>query len=204
MQTTRLAVLQTKPAHLERAFEVRDRVGLDTCRCRTARHPSPSRTAQALQCGTPGHGSGRRRRKTPGSTRSPRPSSRFGSARGEAFAGLRVARLDHAPETRLRTERGVRGRLRGGDAWLSRRATRAKAATKVRAGGGECTPGPQPAQEDHEDEPKPSRWRAATSRRSARATRRGRRAVGGGRARQRARPGRRAGARGRTRSSSAN
>src|SRR5205823_5600853 len=34
-------------------------------------------SAQALQCGTPGHGSGSRRRHTPGSTRSPRPSSRF-------------------------------------------------------------------------------------------------------------------------------
>src|SRR5450759_5144828 len=39
--------------------------------------PSPAATAQALQWGTPGHGSGRRRRKTPGTTRSPRPSSRL-------------------------------------------------------------------------------------------------------------------------------
>src|SRR4051812_20887478 len=39
--------------------------------------PSPAASAQALQCGTPGQGSGRRRRHTPGSTRSPRPSSRL-------------------------------------------------------------------------------------------------------------------------------
>ena len=39
--------------------------------------PSPAATAQALQCGTPGQGSGRRSRHTPGTTRSPRPSSRL-------------------------------------------------------------------------------------------------------------------------------
>src|SRR4051794_15407445 len=39
--------------------------------------PSPAATAHALQCGTPGHGSGRRSRHTPGTTRSPRPSSRL-------------------------------------------------------------------------------------------------------------------------------
>src|SRR4051794_27982481 len=39
--------------------------------------PSPAATAHALQCGTPGQGSGRRSRHTPGTTRSPRPSSRL-------------------------------------------------------------------------------------------------------------------------------
>src|SRR5439155_4865585 len=39
--------------------------------------PSPAATAQALQCGTPGQGSGSRSRQTPGTTRSPRPSSRL-------------------------------------------------------------------------------------------------------------------------------
>src|SRR3954451_25305363 len=38
--------------------------------------PWPEATAQALQCGTPGNGSGRRRRHAPGRTRSPRPTSR--------------------------------------------------------------------------------------------------------------------------------
>src|SRR5580692_4657952 len=52
--------------------------------------PSPERTAHALQCGTPGHGSGSRRRKTPGWTRSPRPSSRLRSARAGACAELRL------------------------------------------------------------------------------------------------------------------
>src|SRR5947209_7819335 len=39
--------------------------------------PDPAAIAQALPCGTPGHGSGSRRRHRPGSTRSPRPSSRW-------------------------------------------------------------------------------------------------------------------------------
>src|SRR3954470_3573606 len=37
--------------------------------------PSPAASAQALQCGTPGHGSGSRSRHTPGRIRSPRPTS---------------------------------------------------------------------------------------------------------------------------------
>src|SRR3954464_10833350 len=52
----------------------------------TSTMPSPAASAQALPCGTPGHGSGRRRRQTPGSTRSPRPSSRL--ARGVAMRPL--------------------------------------------------------------------------------------------------------------------
>jgi hypothetical protein len=39
--------------------------------------PLPEATAQALQCGTPGHGSGKRRRQMPGITFSPRPTSRL-------------------------------------------------------------------------------------------------------------------------------
>src|SRR4051812_28108117 len=38
--------------------------------------PPSVRSAQPLTCGTPGHGSGRRSRQTPGRTRSARPSSR--------------------------------------------------------------------------------------------------------------------------------
>ena len=56
-------------------------------RCRRARSRRPAASAQALQCGTPGHGSGRRRRQTPGSTRSPRPSSRWASRVGMARLG---------------------------------------------------------------------------------------------------------------------
>ena len=40
-------------------------------------NPSPDATAQALPWGTPGQGSGRRRRNTPGRSRSPRASSRL-------------------------------------------------------------------------------------------------------------------------------
>src|SRR3954451_5760177 len=47
--------------------------------------PSPAASAHALQCGTPGHGSGSRSRQTPGSTRSPRPTSR-------GRVGLRIVR----------------------------------------------------------------------------------------------------------------
>src|SRR3954468_10547526 len=52
----------------------------------TSTMPSPAASAQALPWGTPGHGSGRRRRQTPGSTRSPRPSSRL--RRGVAMRPL--------------------------------------------------------------------------------------------------------------------
>ena len=43
----------------------------------TSTTPGPAASAQALQCGTPGHGSGSRRRHTPGMTFSPRPTSRL-------------------------------------------------------------------------------------------------------------------------------
>src|SRR4051812_11753972 len=54
--------------------------------------PSRAASAHALQCGTPGHGSGRRRRQIPGSTRSPRPSSRClgGSRAGTIEVGSRA------------------------------------------------------------------------------------------------------------------
>src|SRR3954466_3945590 len=60
--------------------------------------PSPAASAQALQCGTPGNGSGRRRRHTPGRTRSPRPKP---PARG----GLRTPRGGTRPRVGLRTPR---------------------------------------------------------------------------------------------------
>src|SRR4051812_41937762 len=50
----------------------------------TSTIPEPAAIAHALQCGTPGHGSGRRSRHSPGSTRSPRPTSR-------GRVGLRMA-----------------------------------------------------------------------------------------------------------------
>ena len=54
----------------------RSRCAIDPGSCipvSTSTTPSPAASAHALQCGTPGHGSGSRRRHTPGSTRSPRP-----------------------------------------------------------------------------------------------------------------------------------
>ena len=45
----------------------------------TSTMPSVERTANAFTCGTPGHGSGSRRRQTPVSTLSARPSSRLPS-----------------------------------------------------------------------------------------------------------------------------
>ena len=56
----------------------------------TSTTPSPEASAQALQCGTPGHGSGSRSRQTPGSTRSPRPTSRL-------RVGLRIRRDANVP-----------------------------------------------------------------------------------------------------------
>ena len=53
--------------------------------------PSPAASAHAFPCGTPGQGSGRRRRKTPGSTRSPRPSSRL---RAGSVTGAETTRND--------------------------------------------------------------------------------------------------------------
>src|SRR3954464_10210649 len=58
----------------------------------TSTTPSPAASAQALPCGTPGQGSGTRRRQTPGSTRSPRPSSRL--ARAVAMRALGCQRGD--------------------------------------------------------------------------------------------------------------
>src|SRR3954453_8153989 len=51
--------------------------------------PLPAATAQALPCGTPGQGSGRRSRQTPGGTRAARASSRLraGFATAALFAG---------------------------------------------------------------------------------------------------------------------
>src|SRR2546428_7102399 len=63
--------------------------------------PSPALTAHALQWGTPGQGSGRRRRYTPASTRSPRPSSRLRCVlrapepRGRSLACATRRRLDY-------------------------------------------------------------------------------------------------------------
>src|SRR5690349_24759101 len=55
--------------------------------------PLPAAIAHALQWGTPGHGSGRRRRHSPGRTRSPRPSSRWLLTRRTILAARRLRRL---------------------------------------------------------------------------------------------------------------
>ena len=68
----------------------------------TSTTPSPAASAHALQCGTPGQGSGRRSRQTPGSTRSPRPTSRW-------RVGLRTAQ-----DGNVRTM-GKRSRRRGAE-----------------------------------------------------------------------------------------
>src|SRR4051794_37416361 len=54
--------------------------------------PSPAASAHALQCGTPGQGSGRRNRQTPGRTPPPRPTPR-------GRVGLRMARDGNVPAT---------------------------------------------------------------------------------------------------------
>ena len=74
----------------------------------TSTMPSPAASAQALQCGTPGHGSGRRSRQTPGSTRSPRPSSRLrvGSAWAASLWPARDREAAVADCARARRARG--------------------------------------------------------------------------------------------------
>ena len=70
----------------------------------TSTIPSPAASAQALQCGTPGQGSGSRSRHTPGTTRSPRPTSRL-------RVGLRMAAHGNVPPHRARrAPRPSRGR----------------------------------------------------------------------------------------------
>ncbi len=74
---------------MQRALELSHRGRRRTCRCRPARTPSPLAIAHALQWGIPGHGSGRRRRQRPGSTRSPRPRSRLGGITGARYSSTR-------------------------------------------------------------------------------------------------------------------
>src|SRR3954465_2340741 len=68
--------------------------------------PLPDAIAQALPWGTPGHGSGRRRRHTPGSTRSPRPSSRLRRAVAMRPVGGQSSRRKGS-ETVATTEQGT-------------------------------------------------------------------------------------------------
>ena len=79
---------------VHRPLELRHRPG--SCMpVSTSTKPEPAAIAQALQCGTPGHGSGSRSRHSPGSTRSPRPSSRSRRHRGRTIlAPRRLRRCD--------------------------------------------------------------------------------------------------------------
>ena len=82
-------VLEAQADLVERALELCERARL-VRPVSTSTIPSPVAIAHALQCGTPGHGSGRRRRQTPGSTRSPRPTSR-------GRVGLRMGQDGNVP-----------------------------------------------------------------------------------------------------------
>ena len=147
--------------------------------------PSPRATAQALQWGTPGHGSGRRRRKRPGSTRSPR-TSRARLAPARATSGMRA-------ETRLRPLQ-----RRKGDGMAERESCQ-RGEHEGAGGRRQRAAGAQPranASPGSKAEAVARRYFAAID---ARDLEQRRRAVGGGRARERARPGRRARAGGRAR-----
>ena len=111
------------------------------CRMSTRTTPSPAVIAQALPCGTPGTGSGRRRRQSPGSTRSPRPTSaapsRAIAARRYAYRGRRWASAAarrrraealEAPESRVHARRG-------GDVLVLRGAMTPATRRRVRRGG---------------------------------------------------------------------
>src|SRR3954469_13513921 len=73
--------------------------------------PSPAASAHALQCGTPGQGSGSRSRQTPGSTRSPRPTSRFladsGTAADPRLCGLMSAETETPAKAKRPTKAQV-------------------------------------------------------------------------------------------------
>jgi hypothetical protein len=70
-------VLEAQVDLAHRQLEVGERARARACPQSKRTTPWPDATAQALQCGTPGNGNGRRSRQTPGSTRSPRPTSRL-------------------------------------------------------------------------------------------------------------------------------
>ena len=72
-------VLELQVDLVQRALEVREEPG-SCIPVSTSTIPSPEAIAHALQCGTPGQGSGSRSRHTPGITRSPRPTSRLRTA----------------------------------------------------------------------------------------------------------------------------
>src|ERR1700694_2723100 len=103
--------------------------------------PSPALTAHALQWGTPGQGSGRRRRYTPGSTRSPLPSSRLavalrpGDALPRSLAWATRGRLDY--DSRAASKGEVHDR-RG--AWRDRGGEGAGGGGERAAGGQTQTP----------------------------------------------------------------
>ena len=81
------------------------------CRCRRARSRRPAASAHALQCGTPGHGSGSRSRHTPGRTFSPRPTSRLRVGLRTARDGNVAARMQ-AADARRRSSTDVLRRAR--------------------------------------------------------------------------------------------
>src|SRR5919202_1176891 len=75
--------------------------------------PWPDATAHALQCGTPGNGSGSRSRQTPGSTRSPRPTSRLRTV--EAIERARYAACYYVGHGQAQPRAGAGGEARGAD-----------------------------------------------------------------------------------------
>src|SRR4051812_20266134 len=83
----------------------------------TSTIPSPARSAHALQCGTPGRSSGRRSRQIPGSTRSPRPTSRgrvgLRTIRHATVRAMAKKERLKAPETEYRDAHGNLLVLRG-------------------------------------------------------------------------------------------
>ncbi len=153
----------------------RSRLPIEPASCRpvsTRTIPSPEASAQALPCGTPGQGSGRRRRHTPGTTRSPRPTS-LGRVRGADGTLPHPSGLgfpddvlsERGPRRRRRLHRdrrAARRRGHGGDV-----APRRDRPLHRRPGCGRAGRGPGLLRRDLRRDPRLPRWRSCGRRPSA-------------------------------------
>ena len=192
MQTTRRTSSIAQPAHLQAPVPGCASEPGWCMPVSNSTTPSPAATAQALQCGTPGHGSGRRRRKTPGRTRSPRPSSGLlDDLRSVDFRSVDLCAVDRGSvasaigrETRLSPVRSTAK----GSSKMAEQESASEAATKVQEVAANVR---QAASSRRRSVGRRGRGGDAAVLRGDRRARRGRRRrdVGAGRARGRARPG---------------
>ena len=109
MTTSRTSLERGRPCGRARARGAPSSRGR-ACPVSTSTIPSPACSAHALQCGTPGRSSGSRSRQTPGSTRSPRPTSR-GRVGLRTGGTLPSRRWRRGPGAAKRDPQGARDRV---------------------------------------------------------------------------------------------